>query len=156
MAVRPVVELSDSVRDCDSPKFERNPLAVNSNAVFEIVFRPNDNAHCALFEAGKIGCFLPRLANHQSCRQNRVGPAPARVYNIGNGTPVRLMDFIEASETELGVTAKKNKLPIQPGDMSAPWADCSALEPDTGDRPDTDVRDGIREFVGWYRGFYGV
>jgi UDP-glucuronate 4-epimerase len=66
------------------------------------------------------------------------------------------MAFIEALETELGVTAEKNMLPIQPGDVPATWADCSALERDTGYRPSTDVRDGIREFVKWYRGFYGV
>jgi UDP-glucuronate 4-epimerase len=89
-------------------------------------------------------------------RQSGVGPAPARVYNIGNGAPVKLMAFIEALETELGVTAEKNMLPIQPGDVPATWADCSALERDTGYRPSTDVRDGIREFVKWYRGFYGV
>jgi UDP-glucuronate 4-epimerase len=89
-------------------------------------------------------------------RQSGVGPAPARVYNIGNGAPVKLMAFIEALETELGVTAEKNMLPIQPGDVPATWADCSALERDTGYRPSTDVRDGIREFVRWYRGFYGV
>ncbi len=89
-------------------------------------------------------------------RQSGVGPAPARVYNIGNGAPVRLMDFIEAIEAELGVKAEKNMLPIQPGDVPATWADCSALERDTGYRPSTDVRDGIRAFVKWYRGFYQV
>lgn len=92
-------------------------------------------------------------------RQSSMGPAPARVYNIGNGDPVRLMDFVEALEAELGVTAEKKMLPIQPGDVPATWADCSALERDraayrsgrvpmrgtqrqTGYRPDTDVRDG--------------
>jgi len=83
-------------------------------------------------------------------RQSGVGLAPARVYNIGNGAPVKLMAFIEALEAELGVTAEKNMLPIQPGDVPATWADCSALERDTGYRPRTDVRDGIREFVKWY------
>ena len=89
-------------------------------------------------------------------RQSGVSPAPYRVYNIGNGAPVRLMDFIEALETELGVTAEKTMLPIQPGDVPATFADCSALERDTGYRPATDVRDGIRAFVKWYRAFYQV
>lgn len=89
-------------------------------------------------------------------RQSGAGPAPARVYNIGNGAPVRLMDFIEALEGELCVTAEKKMLPIQQGDVPATWADCSALERDTGYRPDTHVRDGIREFVRWYRGFFDV
>lgn len=82
--------------------------------------------------------------------------APAAVYNIGNGAPVRLMDFILALESELGVEAKKNMLPMQPGDVPATWADCSALERETGYRPGTDIRHGIREFVRWYRGFYRV
>jgi len=77
-------------------------------------------------------------------RQSGIGPSPARVYNIGNGAPVRLMDFIEALETELGVTAEKNLLPMQPGDVRATWSDCTALERDTGYRPGTDVRDGVR------------
>ena len=89
-------------------------------------------------------------------RQSGVSPAPARVYNIGNGAPVRLMDFIEALEAELGLTAEKNMLPLQPGDVPATWADCSALERDTGYRPSTDVRGGIREFVKWYREFYDL
>lgn len=89
-------------------------------------------------------------------RQSGVGPAPARVYNIGNGAPVRLMDFIEALEAELGITAEKNLLPIQPGDVPATWADCTALERDTGYRPSTDVRDGIRAFVAWYKEFFAV
>lgn len=89
-------------------------------------------------------------------RQSAVGPAPARVYNIGNGAPVRLMDFIEALETELGVEAQKNMMPLQPGDVPATWADCSSLERHIGYRPSTDVREGIREFVKWYRSFYDV
>ena len=89
-------------------------------------------------------------------RQSGVSPAPARVYNIGNGAPVRLLDFIEALEAELGLTAEKNMLPLQPGDVPATWADCAALERDTGYRPSTDVRGGIREFVRWYREFYDI
>lgn len=80
--------------------------------------------------------------------------APYKVYNIGNGAPVRLMEFISALEAELGREAHKNMMPIQPGDVPATWADCSSLERDTGYRPGTDVRDGIKEFVEWYRGFY--
>jgi UDP-glucuronate 4-epimerase len=86
--------------------------------------------------------------------QSGASPAPARIYNIGNGAPVRLLDFITALETELGKEAKKNMLPMQPGDVSATWADCSALEHDTGYRPGTDVREGIRNFVAWYREYY--
>ena len=85
-----------------------------------------------------------------------VSPAPWRLYNIGNGAPVELIDFIEALEAELGVSARRELLPMQPGDVPTTWADCSALERDTGYRPDTEIRDGIHRFVEWYRGFYGV
>lgn len=88
--------------------------------------------------------------------QSAVSPAPYRVYNIGNGSPVRLMDFISALESELGMKARKNMLPMQPGDVPATWADCSALERATGYRPSTDVHEGIKRFVQWYRSFYGV
>jgi UDP-glucuronate 4-epimerase len=88
--------------------------------------------------------------------QSGIGPAPARVYNIGNGAPVRLLDFIQAIEAELGIEARKNMLPLQPGDVPATWADCGALERDTGYRPKTDIRQGIKKFITWYRSFYGV
>jgi UDP-glucuronate 4-epimerase len=82
------------------------------------------------------------------------GPAPARIYNTGNGSPVRLLDFIQALEKELGVKAKKNMLPMQAGDVPATWADCASLERDTGYRPQTGVREGIKRFAAWYREYY--
>jgi UDP-glucuronate 4-epimerase len=83
-----------------------------------------------------------------------VSPAPARVYNIGNGAPVPLLDFIHALEDELGLKAQLNLLPLQPGDVPATWADRSALEAATGYRPHTPVQEGIKKFVAWYREFY--
>jgi UDP-glucuronate 4-epimerase len=85
-----------------------------------------------------------------------ISPAPARVYNIGNGAPIRLLDFIETLETALGKTARKNLLPMQVGDVPSTWADCSAFECDTGYRPVTPLNEGIKHFVAWYRKFYGV
>ncbi len=82
-------------------------------------------------------------------------PAPYKIYNIGNDNPVKLMDFIGAIEVALGKEAKKNLLPIQPGDVPATWADVSALSEDMGYRPDTSITDGIQKFVEWYREFYG-
>ena len=86
--------------------------------------------------------------------QSGTGPAPARIYNIGNGKPVLLLDFIHALEDELGIKARMNMLPPQPGDVPVAWADCSALERDTGYHPRTTVQEGIRRFVAWYRDFY--
>lgn len=82
--------------------------------------------------------------------------APWRVVNIGNGAPVGLMDFVQAVEAALGMRAQKNLLPMQPGDVPATWADASLIEALTGPLPRTDIRDGVRRFVDWYRDFYGV
>ena len=82
--------------------------------------------------------------------------APYRVVNIGNGQKVRLMDFIEAIEAATGRTAIRSFLPMQQGDVPATWADASLLNRLTGGCPATDVRDGMRAFVEWYRGFYRV
>jgi UDP-glucuronate 4-epimerase len=82
--------------------------------------------------------------------------APYKVYNIGNGSPVKLMDFIEAIEDVVGKKAKKNLLPMQPGDVPSTWADTSALERDFGYKPYTDVKEGIKKFVEWYRWFYNI
>lgn len=76
--------------------------------------------------------------------------APYRIYNIGRGEPVELMDFIGALERELGTTAKKNFMPMQPGDMVATWADTTDLQK-LGYRPAVSVDEGVRRFVEWYR-----
>jgi UDP-glucuronate 4-epimerase len=82
--------------------------------------------------------------------------APHRVFNIGNSNPIPLMDYIEAVEQALGVTAEKELLPMQPGDVPATAADTAALEAWTGFKPNTPVKDGVARFVAWYRQFYGV
>ncbi|WP_338518232.1 NAD-dependent epimerase [Alteromonas gracilis] len=82
--------------------------------------------------------------------------APYKVYNIGAQTPVHLLKFIETLEDALGIEAKKNLLPMQPGDVPDTYADVSALVNDTGYQPSTDVTTGIKAFVEWYRGFYNV
>jgi len=87
---------------------------------------------------------------------DRSGIAPFRVYNIGNGAPVQLMDFIRTLEKELGRTAEFNMMPMQPGDVSATYADTGALEADVGYRPSTPVETGVARFVAWYRDYYGV
>ncbi len=82
--------------------------------------------------------------------------ASYKVYNIGNGSPVKLLDFIEAIEKTLKKVAKKNLLPIQAGDVPSTWADTSSLEKDLGYKPNTDVKEGIEKFVKWYREFYEI
>ncbi len=82
--------------------------------------------------------------------------APYKIYNIGNQNPVKLMDFIEAIEQNLGTTAQKELLPIQPGDVAATYADVSDLVENLDYKPATPVRFGIEQFIKWYRSYYGV
>jgi UDP-glucuronate 4-epimerase len=80
--------------------------------------------------------------------------APYKIYNIGNRTRVRLLDFIGILEKQLGRTAVKNFLPMQPGDIPATCADVSDLVRDTGYAPSTPFEEGIGKFVDWYRDYY--
>ncbi len=82
--------------------------------------------------------------------------APYRVVNIGNSDKVRLMDFVEAIEAECGREAVKNFMPMQKGDVPATWADATLLKELTGYQPQTNVREGIKQFVAWYRDYYKV
>lgn len=81
--------------------------------------------------------------------------APFRIVNIGNNDKVRLLDFIEAIEASLGIEAIRNYMPMQTGDVPATWADASLLERLTGYRPATNFRDGIANFVAWFRDYSG-
>ena len=82
--------------------------------------------------------------------------APYRVYNIGNSSPVELMDYITALEEAMGMVAEKNMMPIQPGDVLETSADTKALYEVIGFKPETTVKDGVKNFVDWYRNFYKV
>ncbi|NLD35512.1 MAG: NAD-dependent epimerase [Desulfatiglans sp.] len=83
-------------------------------------------------------------------------PAPYKVYNIGNNSPVNLMDFIKAIEKALGKEAKKNFMPMQAGDVPATWADVDDLVKDLGYAPSVNVVDGVERFVKWYIDFFKV
>lgn len=82
--------------------------------------------------------------------------APFRVVNIGNSDKVKLLDFIEAIEDELGRKAIRNYMPMQTGDVPATWADASLLKRLTGYSPQTPFREGVARFVRWYRDYYNV
>ncbi|MEB7713067.1 NAD-dependent epimerase [Kluyvera cryocrescens] len=82
--------------------------------------------------------------------------APYRVYNIGNSSPVELMDYITALEEAIGVKAEKNMMPMQPGDVLETSAETQPLYDLVGFRPQTSVKDGVKNFVDWYRAFYNV
>ena len=80
--------------------------------------------------------------------------APYRIFNIGSGNPIPLMDFIDAIEESLGVTAEKSFLPLQAGDVEDTFADTSELGAWVGFKPDTPVKLGVENFLKWYRSFY--
>lgn len=83
-------------------------------------------------------------------------PAPYKVYNIGNSSPVQLMDFIKAIEEELGIKAEKNYMPLQPGDVPKTWADVEGLKAELGYYPNTEIKEGVQRFIQWYREYYNV
>lgn len=81
--------------------------------------------------------------------------APFRIVNIGNNDKVRLLDFIDAIEASLEIKAIRNYMPMQMGDVPATWAEASLLERLTGYRPATNFRDGVANFVAWFREYSG-
>ena len=80
--------------------------------------------------------------------------APYKIYNIGNNSPVKLMDFITAIENKLGCVIEKNMMPIQAGDVPATYADVNDLVEELGYKPATPMQDGINKFVDWYLEFF--
>jgi UDP-glucuronate 4-epimerase len=82
--------------------------------------------------------------------------APYRLYNIGNNSPVALLDFIAAIEQAAGRKAELNMLPMQPGDVPATYADVDDLARDVGFKPATPIDEGVARFVAWYRDYYGT
>lgn len=80
--------------------------------------------------------------------------APYKVYNIGNNSPVRLMEFVEAIERKLGKTAKKNFMDLQPGDVPETYANVEDLFANIDFKPSTKIQDGVNSFVDWYLDYY--
>ena len=81
---------------------------------------------------------------------------PYQLYNIGNSHPVKLMDFITEIEKSTGLTAQKNFLPMQAGDVEKTWADVSAIQEDFGYNPKTAIKEGVENFITWYKKFYNI
>lgn len=96
----------------------------------------------------------PNTAWDSNVPDPSTSPAPYRIYNIGNNNAVSLGEFIETLEEALGKKAKKLMLPMQPGDVAATYADVQALSDSVGFSPDTPLKNGIENFVAWYREYY--
>ena len=82
--------------------------------------------------------------------------APHRIFNIGNSKPTSLINYINAIEDALNMKAKKTFLPMQPGDVAATSSDCSLLKNWINYKPNTPIKDGIHEFINWYKNFYKI
>ena len=99
---------------------------------------------------------ISRLVDQSPREGDAAGGPPARIYNIGNHHPEELSRLVALLEKELGRTAVKDMLPMQPGDVPETFADVGDLMRDTGFRPRTPIEEGVRRFVAWYREQYGI
>lgn len=88
--------------------------------------------------------------------KTNISSAPYELFNIGNNSPVRLMDFIEAIEKELNIKGKKNLMEIQPGDVESTYADVQSLYDHIGFKPQTSIQEGIKGFVDWYLEYFKI
>lgn len=84
------------------------------------------------------------------------GDVPAQLFNIGNGSPVNLLEFIKILEGQLEIKAEKNMMPMQPGDVERTWADVDQLFDYIDYRPQVGIEEGIFEFMSWYKTYYGI
>lgn len=111
-----------------------------------------------------IGGILTVLDKPAACNLNwdecapdpASSKAPYRIFNIGRGNPVNLMDFIAEIEENMHVNARKEFFPLQDGDVAETWADLKALEDETGYMPKVSVKEGVKNFVDWYKSYYKV
>ncbi len=82
--------------------------------------------------------------------------APFRIYNVGNSSPVSILDFVQTIEAATGKKASLHFLPMQKGDVEATWADVSDLEKQFGYKPETSIGEGMAKFVDWYQSYYKI
>jgi len=106
----------------------------------------------------RIKDIIPEVNNDWQVESSSAAnsSAPYKIFNIGNGNPVKLMDFVESLENSIGTKAKKNFMPMQAGDVYQTYADVEDLFAITGYKPAMSVKDGVDNFVQWYREFYSV
>ncbi|MCL4639254.1 MAG: NAD-dependent epimerase [Pseudosphingobacterium sp.] len=112
------------------------------------VFNEGDMQRDFTYVADIVEGIIRTIA--QSPKSGDSTPSPYRVLNIGNGSPVNLMEFIEALESALGKKALKNFMEMQPGDVKRTWADSSKLEEVTGYRTTFDIKTGVESFAEWF------
>lgn len=102
----------------------------------------------------RVAEHIPECCSGQQETEPSISPAPYRLYNIGNNSPVNLMDFIHLIEAALGRKAKINYLPMQPGDVAETYADVDDLKRDIQYSPSTKIQVGVHKFIKWYREYF--
>ncbi len=104
----------------------------------------------------RVADKVPQIQSDWTVEQGTpaTSSAPYRVYNIGNGSPVRLLDFISELEAALGQKAEKIMLPMQDGDVQATWADTEDLFKAVAYKPQVGISEGVKAFADWYKAFY--
>ncbi|BCV31903.1 NAD-dependent epimerase [Shewanella algae] len=104
----------------------------------------------------RVADKVPQIQSDWTVEQGTpaTSSAPYRVYNIGNGSPVRLLDFISELEAALGQKAEKIMLPMQDGDVQATWADTEDLFKAVAYKPQIEISEGVKAFADWYKAFY--
>lgn len=100
--------------------------------------------------------LIPKAPDDESPYTAEYTQAPYQLFNIGYGSPVKLMDFIHEIEKNLGIEANKNLMPMQKGDVPKTWADVQSLHTLTGFRPEVSVEEGVKRFIDWYKKYYNV
>jgi UDP-glucuronate 4-epimerase len=141
-------------------KFTKDILADESIPVFNYGKHLRDFTYIDDIVEGVIRVLDQPAASNPEWRGNNPDPgtssAPWRVYNIGNNNPVDLMDYIEAIEKTLSKTAKKDFLPLQPGDVPDTYADVKDLVKQFNYKPSTNIEEGITNFISWYREYHKI
>ena len=104
----------------------------------------------------RIQDVIPQVDENNPRTSPDSSSAPYRVFNIGNNEPIELSRFIEAIESAAGKAAKKDYLPMQPGDVPATYADIDSLQAAVGFKPSTTIEEGMQKFVEWYKAYYNA
>ena len=140
--------------------FTRDILAGKPIPVFNFGHHARDFTYVDDAVEGVLRAFdtiaTPDPAWRAEAPDSATSSAPYRIYNIGNHSPVALLDYIAAIEKALVKQAKLDLLPQQPGDVEETYADVEALKDATGFQPSTPLEQGIERFVAWYRDYYRV
>jgi UDP-glucuronate 4-epimerase len=141
-------------------KFTRAILSGEPIDVFNYGHHRRDFTYVEDIVSGIVGTLDHTATGNADWESDAPDPAtsraPYRIYNIGNQQPIELMHYIEVLENYLGRKAEKNLLPMQPGDVPDTFADVEALVTDIGYRPETTIKEGIRNFVDWYLMYYDI